>query len=325
MSAKNITDKTPDKTHGKSPDKTPDRKPRQTPVSGRGHVRPGMHLRRPAPLPLNGRRIGIMIVALVVATFFLFLAGKCSHNRTVTFGKGYPAKSGGDTLDVAIEVSPLSYSLARDTVSGLDYDLLRQMAAIHRRPVKFHPFAPLPWAMQGLREGTFDILISSLPSTSRLKDTLLLTRPVYLDRQVLVQRRADTAFVERAELLAGKTVWIADGSPLADRLANLAEEIGDTISVRSIPGRTAEHLVMLVSSGDIPRAVVNQGIAQRMCSADTTLSCNTPVSFTQFQTWAVSPQNRELLKTLNSWLSTYSRTQAYSVTLSRYGMLAPTE
>lgn len=264
-----------------------------------------------------------MIAALVVATGLLMLTDRCSHRPGNPFGPAIPAHSGGDTLDVAIEISPLAYSLAGDTVDGLDYGMMLDMARANGRPVKFHPFAPLQYALQGLNDGNFDVVISSLPSTVKLKDEILLTDAVYLDRQVLVQHRADTPYISRAEQLAGREVWIADGSPLEINLRNLSAEIGDTIIVRTKPGHTAEHLLMLLSADSVPNAVVNEGLARSYCAGDTTLAYDTPVSFTQFQAWAVAPGNTGMRDMLNSWLSKYRRTPAYAARLSAYGMRAP--
>lgn len=278
------------------------------------------------PKPINTKRIMAMIMTTLVACAMLFLTDKCSHRKDNPFGSGLPEKSGGDTLDVAIEISPLSYSMSGDTVSGLDYDMLRQISAAHGRTVKFHAFAPLRYAINGLTRGTFDIVVTSLPSTQKLKKELLLTDAVYLDRQVLVQRKQSVdsaAYVHTAGDMGGLEVWIGDGSPLAERLANLSAEIGDTIVVRSSPGRTAEHLMYLVAAGSIDRAVVNEGIARTICQTDSTLSYNTPVSFTQFQTWAVSPQNTALRDTLNRWIEQYKATDAYHSLLDRYRMPNP--
>ena len=191
------------------------------------------HLRQRLP------RIGAMVVALVVATAAMFLARQCSHRGDSPFRSGLPAKSGGDTLDVAIEISPLSYSLARDTISGLDYDILRAFSVQTRRPVKFHPFAPMDYALDGLRAGVFDVVVSSLPSTSSLKQELLLTDRVYLDRQVLVQRRHDPHFIREAHALAGDSVWIAAGSPLRDRPAPSSTKASPGASPPPTPSSTS--------------------------------------------------------------------------------------
>ncbi|MGM9853396.1 MAG: transporter substrate-binding domain-containing protein [Muribaculaceae bacterium] len=275
--------------------------------------------RRPAPIA-RGRVLTVCAaLALVLALFFI--VGRCSRSRGPMFP--VPGKSGGDTLDIAIEVSPLSYNMSGDSARGLDYEMITAMAAANKRPIKLHPFAPLPYALKGLRESRFDIVISALPSTRRLKDSVLLSAPLYLDRQVLVQRRDDTTAVMSPQDLGGREVWVADGSPVADRIRNLAAEIGSEITVKTQPGRTAEHLVMLVSAGRIPNAVTGEGLIRRMAARDTILTYDTPVSFTQFQTWAVAPADTATLRLLDSWIARFRTTDTYRHLLDKYGMAAP--
>lgn len=271
-------------------------------------------MRRLQPIKIN---LTVLASAAIGVLVLMWLAAKCTNTERSAFGDGRPHKSGGDTLDVVIEISPLLYSLAHDTVSGLDYNLMTALA--HGwHPVKFHPMVDLEYGLRGLREGTFDILISSLPSTSGLKDSLLLTNRVYLDHEVLVQRRDDPGFAHAADALGGDTVWIAEGSPFAERLGNLADEIGDTIIVQSRPGWSAEYLVMLVATGQLRRAVVNQSVARRMLEAYPNLDASTSVSFTQFQTWALAPGHKALRDTINRRLHRLQGTPTYDALLRRY-------
>lgn len=261
--------------------------------------------------------IPVLIGAVVGVVALMWLTTKCTNTEHSAFGNGRPQKSGGDTLDVVIEISPLLYSLANDTVSGLDYELMTELS--HGwRPVKFHPMVDLDYGLRGLQDGTFDVLISSLPSTSGLKDSLLLTDRVYLDHEVIVQRRDDPKFAHTADALAGDTVWIAEGSPFAERLRNLADEIGDTIIVQSKPGWSAEYLVMLVAAGQVPRAVVNKGVASRMLDAHPNLDASTSVSLTQFQTWALAPGQTALRDSLNARLNTLQAKPVYNRILNLY-------
>lgn len=262
-------------------------------------------------------RIPALLAIVVAIVALMWTAKKCTSGNRSPFTSDLPAKSGGDTLDVVIEISPLSYSLAHDTISGLDYDLMREICA-GWRPVKFHPMVNLEYGLKGLRNGNYDILISALPSTSELKDSLLLTDRVYLDHEVLVQRRDDANFVHTADALAGDTVWIAEGSPFAERIRNLADEIGDTIIVRSNPGYSAEYLVMLVADGQLRRAVVNHGIATNMLADHPNLDASTSISFTQFQVWAVAPANKPLRDALNARLRTLRSTPRYQSLLAYY-------
>ncbi len=277
-----------------------------------------MALRR---LPEKKNRPSLLIFILIGVLLLMFGMKKCSRNESssVSLRPGV-VKSGGDTLDVAIELSPLSYSMSGDTISGLDYELLSTMAAKHGRPIKFHPFVPLKHATEGLRNGFYDVVISALPATDSLKAEFLLTDKVFLDREVLVQRHGATNFIPTPEDLIGDTVWIAAGSPFKQRIRNLAAESGDTIMVIEADGRSAEQLVILVARGRIPRAVVNERVAAKMKEMKyDQLDYSVPVSFTQFQTWALSKENEALRDTLNAWLNQFRGTADYNTILTRYG------
>lgn len=251
----------------------------------------------------KGSLYGLML-ALAAAALLMGMLRQCSRPARSPFSAEY-VKSGGDTLDVAIEMVPGIYALSADSVSGRDYALLTRMSAQIGRPVKFHPFVPLRHALDGLKAGRYDLVAASLPATADLRDSFLLTEPVYLDREVLVQRcDADSGPAITSQLqLAADTVWLASDSPFAERIAHLSQEIGDTIYVKQSPGYSAEHLVILVAKGRIRLAVVNEDVALRMLPDYPCLDASTPVSFTQFQSWALRKDRASLADTINAWIS----------------------
>ena len=55
-------------------------------------------------------------------------------------------------------------------------------------------------------------------------------------------------------------------SPVADRMHNLASEIGDTICVVEDPAYGSEQLFITTATGEIPSAVVNERIARVMAA-----------------------------------------------------------
>jgi len=246
----------------------------------------------------------ILLLALVMVALLMAMLGQCSRKQESPFFKEY-VKSGGDTLDVAIEMAPGIYVVSGDSVSGRDYAMLSRMSVDIGRPVKFHPFVPLRHALDGLKQGRYDLVAASLPATAYLRDSFLLTEPVYLDREVLVQLRdsAQSPRITSQLQLAADTVWLAADSPFAGRIANLSQEIGDTIYVRQSPEYSAEHLVILVAKGKIRLAVVNEDIARRMLPDYPGLDASTPVSFTQFQSWALRKDNILLADTINAWIA----------------------
>lgn len=265
------------------------------------------------------RPVWMLIILLLVLVLMSILA-KCSREaRTPLFGSDkYPAHSGGDTLDIAIEITPLGYNISGDTISGIDYDIIRDLSRIHHRPVKLHPFAPLDYALGGLDAGAFDIVVSSLQSTTQLKGLVDVTEAVYIDRYVLVTATSgDTTAT--AATLGGDTVRIPRGSPVRASLVNLGRELGDTIYIDDSQALTTEHLLMLTAAGRIRRAVVAQGEACIAAAADPRLHICAPVTFNQFQVWAVAKnRNDRLLGTLNQWLKAYKASPRYAELLQRY-------
>ena len=264
-------------------------------------------------------QLAVLIVILIATVVGLIFARKCARGENSEEDPRFcHAKSGGDTIDVAIEISPLTYSLATDTNSGLDYEMLRDMAKALKRPVRFHPFAPLDYAVKGLQKGVFDMVVSELHATAPLKEHLLLTDEVYRDRNVLVQRKDSPKLISEAHELGGDTVWIAKASPLITRIRNLSQEIGDTIYVRDDAAGTGKQLVEKVAEGKVPRAVVSEGLARAMAAKDSTLDISVPVSMTQMQTWAVADRDSDLQKSINNWLATYRASQRYKDLKARY-------
>ncbi len=59
------------------------------------------------------------------------------HTATVPADRAFPS-SGGDTLAVAIEMSPLTYNFAHgDSAAGFDYEIISDFAADRGIPVTF--------------------------------------------------------------------------------------------------------------------------------------------------------------------------------------------
>jgi len=72
----------------------------------------------------------------------------------------------------------------------------------------------------------------------------------------------------------------------------------------------------LTASGEIERAVVDEKTARRLAADYPMLDVSVPVSFNQFQSWAVGcPALRD---SLNVWLDEFRRTSAYDSLLVRY-------
>lgn len=244
--------------------------------------------------------MAMYVILLAVALGLMLTARQCSTKR---IGERPDDIAGGDTLNVAIEISPTGLSLAGDTLSGTYYDLLRDICRRHNQPVKFHPYTRLEDALQWLDEGRCRLIVGDLPVTAEMRDRLIFVNPVGVDKQVLVQLADTTGNTVRTQIdLAGKTVYVPKESPYIQRLRNLSHEIGDTIYIIENAEYSPEQLVILTALGEIPRAVVNRATAESFRDRYPSLDLSVNISFNQFQSWALAPRDSLLRDSLNLWL-----------------------
>ena len=216
--------------------------------------------------------------------------------------------------------SPSSYYTYADTLGGFNYDLLRYFSARYGRPMKFHPIVTLSKALNALDSGYYDLVIAQFPVTRENKEHYLFTEPLYLDNQVLVQRKrknGQPAVTSQLDL-ARDTVVIVKGSPMGERIRSLSHEIGDTIYVKEEPLYGPEQLFIMVATGRIRLAVINESIARGMLAQYPDVDISTAISFSQFQSITLKRGNNGLCDTLNRWIQDVKPSPFYKELNDRY-------
>lgn len=255
-------------------------------------------------------------VALLVAVVAMMIAlGRCSKRHAAQ----QDGKSGGDTLDVAIEYSPLSLYMYGDTLGGFNHDLLMLISEKERIAIKLHPMTSLSESLRKLDEGIYDIVAAEVPATSDFKTRYLFSSPIFIDSQVLVQRK-DTAgnVAVRTQLdLARRTICVTRQSPVVTRIANLAREIGDSIYAKE-SDYSQEQLFLLVASGEEEFAVVNALTAHSLSADYPNVDISTAVSFNQFHSWVLKRGDTALLRKLDKWLADIKDSDSYRRLQERY-------
>ena len=220
------------------------------------------------------------------------------------------------------EYNSLSYHAEGDSMAGFHYELLKAFARDKGLTLEVTPLMSMNERMQGIENGTFDILANDVLITTGRRDSLLFTRPILLSKQVLVQRKPQTeddSLYIRSQLdLAGKTLHIVKGSPYHLRIHNLSHEIGDTIYIKEVEKYGAEQLLAMVAHGDIDYAVCDESIAQALQKDFPQLDMETAISFTQFYSWGVNKGNTALLDTLDAWLETFTQGRTFKQLKKKY-------
>ncbi len=263
------------------------------------------------------RHIAIYIALLIVVVGIMIWLRPKSDYRPRTFEE---IEADG-VLRIVTDYTPLSYYLQGDSLSGFDYELARMIGQRSGLALEITPEVNLSKSIEGLKTGKYDIIARQLPVTSEIKEDLAFTVPIQLNKQVLVQLKESKGFKKliRNQLdLAGETLYIVSDAPTRLRINNLAREIGDTIYIKEEETYGAEQLIMMVATGEIGFAVCDKAIAEQMSKDYPQLDCNTDISFTQFQSWALRKNDSTLLDSLNRWILDIQKEDKYKKLYDSY-------
>lgn len=265
------------------------------------------------------RYLAYLIMGIIATLIATILSRNESKNQT--HPRDYEEIERSGILKVVTEYNSLSYFVDGDTISGFQYELIKAFAHDKGLKMKITPEMSFEKRLEGLNHGVYDIIAYNILVTSELKDTIALTRPIILNKQILVQRKGDnkdSTYISNQLELAHKTLNVIKGSPSILRIRNLSNEIGDTIYVNEIDKYGSEQLLAMVAHGDIDYAVCDESIAKACIDSLPQLDINTDISFTQFYAWGISKQSPALLDTLNNWLKNYTATKEYKKLYKKY-------
>ncbi len=258
----------------------------------------------------------LLLAAVIVVMFMLRNCG--TEKELVGAHSRVDISSSGDTIDVAIEYSPLSFYTYGDTIGGFNYEFLNLLSTSCGLKFKYHPIVSLQYGLKGLKDGKFDVLAAQFPVTRENKEHYLFTSALYLDNQVLVQRNDEGLTINNQLDLAGDTVNIVKGSPMYDRIISLSREIGDTIYVVQDSVYGPEQLFLMVSTGDIKYAVINESIAKKLAASHPNVDVSQAISFTQFQSLALDKASKKLCDNLNECILKVKKMPQYNELLKKY-------
>ena len=263
------------------------------------------------------------LIPVIIVLALLFCFRRCDNQQK----QPLPPHDYADiiregVLRVATEYNSISFYVDGDTVAGFNYELIQAVGRDKGLRVDISPYMSFEDRLRGLSEDRYDVIAYGILATSKLKDSLLLTSPIGLNKQVLVQRKAtvenDSLYIRSQLDLAQKTLHVIKGSPSILRIQNLGNEIGDTIYIKEIEKYGPEQLISLVAHGDIYYAVCDESIAQDAADSLPQIDINTAITFTQFYSWAVSKQSPVLLDSLNAWLDRFQKEEEYQKIYKKY-------
>ncbi len=233
-----------------------------------------------------------------------------------------------DKIVAITDYNSTNYFVYRGQLMGYQYELLQELADHLGKRLEVIVDNNLNEKFDKLFRGDVDLIAANLTITSDRKKVADFTVPHGQTRQVLVQRKPENwdqlrkrdveKLLIRNQLdLAGKVIHVQKHSAYAERIKNLAEEIGDTIFIETMNKET-EELIDMVSRGEIDYTICDENLAKLNESYYGNLDIRTPVSFPQHFAWAVTKGNDQLLSDINKWFDNYKTTTRYRVIYNKY-------
>jgi len=267
------------------------------------------------------------LLTLVVSCSYLHTGSKTSKPEHVAIDLDSIRVRG--KLIAVTNVNSTNYFIYKGEPMGFTYDLLKSFSDHLGLDLEIITENQLKDAFKDLNSGKADLLAIGLTVNSSRKQEVSFTEPIEETRQVLVQRKPNNwrsltadninRMLLRNQLdLAGKTVYVQEGSSHVGRMRTLSEEIGDSINIVEVP-YDAEKLIRNVAGGEIDYTVCDENVAKVISTYYHNIDVSTPVSFPQNIAWAVRKDySGKLLKELDEWITSYRKTKAYAFLYAKY-------
>jgi membrane-bound lytic murein transglycosylase F len=231
-------------------------------------------------------------------------------------------------LVVITDFNSTDYFIYRGQPMGYQYELIQELADHLEIKLDVMVSNDLDNSFSLLMEGECNLIAMNLTITGERKKIIDFTEPHGQTRQVLVQRKPDNwKSMGQVELgkqlirnqleLAGKTIYIQNGSSFYERLRNLSDEIGDTIYIQEVP-YNVEQLIILVAQGDIDYTVCDENVALVNQTYYPNIDVATAISFPQYIAWAVQKGAISLKTEIDLWLAEFKKTTKYAVIYNKY-------
>lgn len=244
--------------------------------------------------------IYILGVSAILLTCILYTV--CKSDKESLQVKDYQEIMQDKLIRVAIQNNDAELDIHSDSIYGIFYNQIKSFAQSKGLEIEVHLLASIDEAIDGLKKGRYDIIASKVPVNALTKEELLLSTPIYKSREMLIQRKNDSTSIQSILQLSNKTIHIEKNSPAKLRIDNICKEIGDTIYTKEIDLYGEEHLIFLVSHGDIDYAVCNEHVAKSYKDSLLNIDFDTPLGFTQLYSFATNKQSKTLIDTLNAWI-----------------------
>lgn len=226
--------------------------------------------------------------------------------------------------------SSTSYFLYRGEAMGLEYELVKRLADHLGLELEIVLADNIDEVFDLLNRGEGDIITHGLTITEPRKELIDFTDYLYTTHQALVQRKPSNwrklprhkiskSLVKDVIELIDDTVHLHRKSSYYERMLNLQEEVGGSIYLDTVLGNyNIEDLIKMVVDGKIKYTVADYNLASINQTYYPILDVETEISLSQRIAWGVRNNGPEFLNTVNQWVKSIRKTDAYHFIYDKY-------
>jgi len=232
-------------------------------------------------------------------------------------------------LVVATQYNSTDYFIYRGQPMGYQIEMLQLLSDYLDVPIEVKVDNDLTSCLDGLNNGTYDLVAIGLTITNKRKDTIVFTHPINTTKQVLVQHKPKNwekmrksqiidSIITSPVDLGEKTIYVEKGSSFINRLQNLQEEIGETFTIIESEEKTVEELITDVANRKIDYTISDYNIALVNKTYYNNLDINVPISLDQNLAWAIRPKADSLIHEVNKWIDEFKKTKKHKKLYTKY-------
>jgi membrane-bound lytic murein transglycosylase F len=232
-------------------------------------------------------------------------------------------------IRVVTDYNSTNYFIYKGKPMGFQYELLKELADHLNVKLELTVNNNLTDAFDALEKGKCDLLAMNLAITKERAKRFTFTVPYSQTRQVLVQRKTNRAdltsdlngepLLIRNQLdLAGKTIYVQEGSAFEERLHSLSNEIGDTINIVNNGSYEVEQFISLVAKGDIDYTIAEENVALVNQTYYPNLDVETAISFPQNLGWALRKGSKNLKEDIDKWITEFKKSSKFKKIYRKY-------
>jgi len=271
----------------------------------------------------------ILLLAVIITACNTSGVQNINHKSKVIHKDLDSIKTQG-VLTAFLEYSPTSYFIYKGNPMGFEYELLKKYASHIEVELEIIPIINNDSIFADLNKGNADILAANLAITEERLVECDFTHPLFITKQVLIQRKPEGwRKMKKAELkekllqspldLADKTVTIIKESSFYSRIKSLSNEIGGTININTVSGEySTEALIEKVATQEIQYTVADKNIAMVSQWQYPNIDASLSISLDQKIAWATRKNATKLTTSINHWLEDYQKTKKFKILHNKY-------